>query len=164
MAWRFIPERSPNFGGLWEASVRSAKTHLKRIMGSVKLTYEELTTVLAQIEACLNGRPLVPASSPDDDAIEALTPGHFLIGKPLCALPDPASYLIPFYFLTSSLAFVSEPHPPFLAAMVWRISCDSQQMALPIPKLDSWRHGHAERRLAFTDEVAPGQNCSSTPW
>ncbi len=42
--------------------------------------------MLAQIEACLNSRPLVPANSPDDGA---LTPGHFLIGKPLTCIPDP---------------------------------------------------------------------------
>jgi hypothetical protein len=89
--WRFIPERSPNFGGLWEACVKSAKTHLKRIMGSIRFTYEELTTVLSQVEACLNSRPLIPADSPDDDGIDVLTPGHFLIGQPLCALPDPSS-------------------------------------------------------------------------
>jgi len=88
--WRFIPERGPNFGGLWEASVKSAKTHLKRVMGPIRFTFEELTTVMAQVEACLNSRPLVSAGSPDDDAIEVLTPGHFLIGQPLCALPDPA--------------------------------------------------------------------------
>ena len=59
-------------------------------MGSVRFTYEELTTVLAQVEACLNSRPLAPMWLLDDDAIEVLTPGHFLIGQPLCALPDPA--------------------------------------------------------------------------
>lgn len=88
--WRFIPEHGPNFGGLWEAAVKSTKTHLRRIVGNVKLTFEELTTVLAQIEACLNSRPLVSINSPDDDGIEVLTPGHFLIGHPLCALPDPS--------------------------------------------------------------------------
>ena len=58
-------------------------------MGNVKLTFEELTTVLSQIEACLNSRPLV-ALPCNDDGVEALTPGHFLIGRPLEALPNPA--------------------------------------------------------------------------
>ena len=91
--WRFIPERSPHFGGIWESAVKSAKTHLRRVIHDTKLTFEEATTVLAQVEACLNSRPLTPVDSPDDDGIEVLTPGHFLVGQPLCALPDPpASY------------------------------------------------------------------------
>ena len=63
------------------------KIHLRRILGDVKLTYEELSMVLTQIEACLNSRPLVPLPN-DDDGIEELTPGHFPIGKPLTALPE----------------------------------------------------------------------------
>ena len=70
----------PHFGGLWEAAV-SFKTHLRRVVGEVKLTYEELATTLAQIEACLNSRPLIPLPE-SSDALEVLTPGHFLIGKP----------------------------------------------------------------------------------
>ena len=89
MVWKFIPECAPHFGGIWEAAVKSMKTHLKRIVGSVKLTYEDLNTMLTQVEACLNSRPLVPLA-PDDEGIEALTPGHFLIGRPLEALPDPS--------------------------------------------------------------------------
>ena len=52
--WRFIPERAPHFGGLWESAVKSMKTHLRRVTSSVKLTFEEMTTILCQIEACLN--------------------------------------------------------------------------------------------------------------
>ena len=89
--WKFIPERSPHFGGLWEAAVKSTKKHLRRIVGDVKLTFEELATVLTQVEACLNSRPLAPLNTPDVDGVEVLTPGHFLIGRPLCALPDTAS-------------------------------------------------------------------------
>ena len=58
--WKFIPERAPHFGGLWEAAVKSMKKHLKKTIGDAKLTYEELVTVLAQIESCMNSRPLTP--------------------------------------------------------------------------------------------------------
>ena len=87
--WQFIPQHAPHFGGLWEAAVKSFKSHLRRVIGNVRLTFEEMTTVLVQIEACLNSRPLVVLPL-TDDGIEALTPGHFLIGRPLEALPDPA--------------------------------------------------------------------------
>lgn len=89
--WSFIPERSPHFGGLWEAAVKSMKIHLRRIVGNVKLTYEQLATVLSQIEAVLNSRPLAPMITLDGEEVEALTPGHFLIGKPLCSLPEEES-------------------------------------------------------------------------
>ena len=52
--WLFIPPRSPNFGGLWEAAVKSMKHHLRRVMGNSILTYEEMTTILCQIEQLLN--------------------------------------------------------------------------------------------------------------
>ena len=90
-AWRYIyiPEKSPHFGGIWESAVKSTKTVINRVVSPVKLTFEEFTTVLTQIEACLNSRPLTPLNLPDDDGIAVLTPGHFLIGKPLMSLPDP---------------------------------------------------------------------------
>ena len=87
--WKFIPEHAPHFGGIWEAAVKSMKMHLRRVVSNVKLTFEEFATVLAQVEACLNSRPLTPLPH-DDDGIEVLTPGHFLIGRPLESLPDPA--------------------------------------------------------------------------
>ncbi|CAK1600436.1 unnamed protein product [Parnassius mnemosyne] len=58
VSWHFIPAHAPNFGGLWEAGVKAMKFHLKRVIGVSTMTYEELTTVLTQIEACLNSRPL----------------------------------------------------------------------------------------------------------
>lgn len=87
--WHFIPPAAPHFGGLWEAGVKSTKYHLKRIMGDGRCTYEELTTTLCQIESCLNSRPLCPISTDPDD-FEILTPGHFLIGRSLRALPQPS--------------------------------------------------------------------------
>ncbi|XP_077280506.1 uncharacterized protein LOC143907537 [Temnothorax americanus] len=87
--WHFNPPAAPHFGGLWEAAVKSTKFHLRRVIGETTLTFEEMSTLLAQVEACLNSRPL-QALSDDPDDISALTPGHFLIGAPLLAVPEPA--------------------------------------------------------------------------
>lgn len=86
--WHFIPPISPHFGGLWEACVKSAKTHIVRVLQDIKPTREELETLVAQVEACLNSRPSTPQyDDPNDGA--PLTPGHFLIGRPLVAIPEP---------------------------------------------------------------------------
>lgn len=85
--WRFIPPRAPHFGGLWEAGIRSTKHHLRRVVGDQTLTFEELTTLLCQIEACLNSRPLCPLSTDPTDLV-ALTPGHFLIGEAPAGVPE----------------------------------------------------------------------------
>ncbi|XP_058974710.1 uncharacterized protein LOC131800872 [Musca domestica] len=71
---------------MWEAAVKSMKYHLKRIVGDMKLTYEEISTVLAQIEAVLNSRPLHELDS-SPEHIDTLTPGHFIIGRPLLEAP-----------------------------------------------------------------------------
>lgn len=86
MEWEFIPPSAPNFGGLWEAGVKSVKYHLKRTVGDAKLTYEELSTALCQIEACLNSRPLCAMT--DDPNELVLTPAHFLVSEPLFVQPE----------------------------------------------------------------------------
>ncbi|XP_071051383.1 uncharacterized protein [Onthophagus taurus] len=87
ITWHFIPPRSPHFGGLWESTVKSFKFHIKRVLGETKLNCEQFYTLLTQIEAILNSRPILPLSSDPTD-LEPLTPGHFLIGQPLQAIPQ----------------------------------------------------------------------------
>lgn len=87
--WQFIPARSPEFGGVWEAGVKSAKCHIKRVVGESKYTYDQWNTLITQIEAILNSRPLVPMSSDPSD-IKAISPAHLLIGRELIAIPEPS--------------------------------------------------------------------------
>lgn len=87
--WKFIPPGAPHFGGMWESGVKSVKHHLRRVMGAHTLDVEEFSTLLCQIEACLNSRPIAGLSNNPDD-LSYLTPGHFLIGTALLAPPEPS--------------------------------------------------------------------------
>ena len=88
LQWRFIPARSPHWGGLWESSVRLAKKHLLKVMNGRILHWDAFITLLAMVEAVVNSRPITPlAINPADG--HPLTPAHFLIGEPLIAFPDP---------------------------------------------------------------------------
>lgn len=61
--WHFILPRSPHHGGLWEANIKIVKRHLNKVIGQTILTFEEYVTVLTQIEAVVNSRPLSPLSN-----------------------------------------------------------------------------------------------------
>ncbi|XP_050293812.1 uncharacterized protein LOC126734295 [Anthonomus grandis grandis] len=87
ISWSFIPPHSPHFGGLWEAGVKATKHHLKRVAGNAVLTFERFYTLLVQIEAVLNSRPLSPLSADPSD-YAPLTPSHFLIGRPVMMVPE----------------------------------------------------------------------------
>ena len=86
--WHFIPDRAPHFGGIWEAGVKAAKHCLKRTVGTTMLSFEELSTVFCQAEACLNSRPYLPQDSHSPAGEMPLTPGHFLTGRPLGVYPE----------------------------------------------------------------------------
>lgn len=85
--WKFITPLAPHHGGIYEAAVKSTKHNLIRVIGDETWSFEELSTLLAQIEACLNSRPL-SAITDDPTDLVALTPAHFLIGRPFVAVPD----------------------------------------------------------------------------
>nr|XP_041630847.1 uncharacterized protein LOC121502101 [Drosophila kikkawai] len=71
---------------LWEAAVKSAKHRLLRGVGHAKLTADEWSTHLVEVEALLNSRPIASPGNDLNDG-EVLTPGHLLIGQALLSLP-----------------------------------------------------------------------------
>ena len=85
--WKFNLEKAPWQGGIFERMIKSAKRCLRKSIGRNSLTYEELVTLVIEVEAVLNSRPLTYIVS--DDFEEPLTPSHLLIGFRVLSLPDP---------------------------------------------------------------------------
>ena len=88
--WHFILQKSPSHGGFYERMVQSVKRNLRKTLKNAQLNYEELTTVLAEVEAIINSRPLTYMYS--DNINEALSPSHLIFGKRLLTLPDNIVY------------------------------------------------------------------------
>jgi len=94
ITWRFIVERAAWWGGFWERLVRSVKMSMRKVLGKASLTFEEMSTLLAEVEAILNSRPLTFVHNELDEP-QPLTPAHFLVGERLTSLPPkpfPADY------------------------------------------------------------------------
>ena len=92
--WRFLVPRAPWWGGMYERLVRSVKTALRKSLGQRSLSKTELETVLSEIEACVNSRPLTFVGDTLDSP-NPLTPNHFLTGHSVGfrtrELDDPSS-------------------------------------------------------------------------
>ena len=89
--WRFIPARSPWYGGFWERLLGLTKTSLKKILERQYVSMETLQTIVTEIEAVLNDRPLTHVSS-SLHILEPLTPSHLLYGRKMTSLPYPEYY------------------------------------------------------------------------
>ena len=84
--WHFIPKRAPWFGGFWERLIELTKSVLKKILGRSHATLESLQTIIVEVEAVLNNRPLTHVSADIHD-IDPITPSHLLYGRSIVSLP-----------------------------------------------------------------------------
>ena len=81
IVWDHIPEKAAWFGGFNERLVGPVKNCLKKSLGKARLDFNELLTVLHEIELILNSKPLTYVS--DDASDDVLTPNHILFGRRL---------------------------------------------------------------------------------
>ena len=88
VSWHFIPARSPHCGGIWESGIRRMKEELRKTLHHFTPTAAEFHHLLITAEAVLNSRPLLPISLEEADGAQVITPGHFLIGRPIRAHPQ----------------------------------------------------------------------------
>ena len=86
--WNFIVERALWWGGFWERLVASVKRPLKCIVGRSTLTYYELQTILVEIEALINARPLTYVYDDQECNYEPLTPSHLIYGRRITSTPN----------------------------------------------------------------------------
>ena len=84
--WRFNLERAPWWGGFFERMVGSVKACLREVLGNARLSFDELLTVLVEVEGTLNSRPLTYEYS--EAGYEVLTPSHLIYGRRIQSLPD----------------------------------------------------------------------------
>lgn len=127
----------------------SAKRLMLRIMGNHTFTYEEFSTILCRVEAVLNSRPIIPASTDPHD-FECLTPGHFLICQPLLALP-PRVPETPERTLTDRWKLLDHCHQNF-----WRRW--STEYLHTLQERGKW--SHEQPNIAVGQMVAIGDNQS----
>ena len=78
-SWRYILDVSPLWGGFWERMVHVVKRSLRKVLSKSKLTYEELLTIICEIESVVNSRPL--CYDYNDSIEEVITPSHLLLGR-----------------------------------------------------------------------------------
>ena len=84
--WMFNLEKAPWWGGVFERLVQSTKRCLRKVIGQARFSFDELHTVIVEIEGILNSRPISYLNS--DDIEELLTPSHLLVGRRILNLPD----------------------------------------------------------------------------
>ena len=84
--WSFNLPKAPWWGGFFERLIKCTKRCLKKMLGRARVTYDELLTLVVEVEAILNSRPLTYMYP--DDVEEALTPSHLLTGSRLLSIPD----------------------------------------------------------------------------
>lgn len=84
--WEFIVELAPWMGGFYERLVALVKRSLRKAIGKVCLTNEQLLTLLKEAEAVINSRPLTYVGD-DINSYVTLTPAHFLSLNPKVGVP-----------------------------------------------------------------------------
>ena len=78
--WSFTTALAPWQGGFYERLIGMVKQSLRRGMGRKVLYWDKLTTLLVEVEAIINSRPLTYVGE-DFKSGFVLTPTHFLTGN-----------------------------------------------------------------------------------
>ena len=85
ISWQYIPAHAPWMGGIYERLIGIVKSCLRKSLGRARLRTDQLSTLLTEIEAVVNTRPIVYVGS--DDHL-TLSPADLLKQHTTLGLPD----------------------------------------------------------------------------
>ena len=86
IAWKFIAPRAPWQGGFYEIMIKLVKNCLRKVLYKKKVSLAELETIIIEIQARINNRPLTYVDN-DRSKLEILTPSRLLIGHKVEVFP-----------------------------------------------------------------------------
>ena len=87
--WKFIVPQAPWMGGFYERLIGIVKSHLRKVLGRLILSRQQLEVLLFEIENVVNSRPLTYVQSEFSGEC-ALTPSSFLsVNRKTSSLPRP---------------------------------------------------------------------------
>lgn len=91
--WTFNAPHSSHMGGVWERMIGIARRILEALLTKTptRLTHEVLTTLMAEVMAIMNSRPLTPIST-DASMPQVLSPAMLLTQKASVAPAPPGNF------------------------------------------------------------------------
>ena len=92
VSWRFIVEKAPWWGGFWERLIQSVKRCMKKSLGRTTLSYDELNTLLVEVESVINSRPLTYVEDDQDGVSYTLSPSHLINGRRVTNTPNDSHF------------------------------------------------------------------------
>ena len=120
ISWKFIVEKAPWWGGFWERMVQSVKRSLWKAIGSANLSFEELRTLLIEVESVINARPLTYVQDDSEGVNYALTPSHLMYGRKIVNFPNSSHYEIESTYQTLTKRMKNHKHLLNQLLRTWR--------------------------------------------
>ena len=87
VTWKFIVEQASWWGGFWERMVQSVKRCLRKCTGQRTLKYNEIVTLLTEVESIVNSKQLTYIGEDQDGVTYTLRPSHLINERRITSSP-----------------------------------------------------------------------------
>ena len=83
---KYTPAQASRFGGVHKRLIGVCKSAIKKTLGKALITYDEMLTIVKQMQQIMNNRPLTYMSA-DPNELKPITPNHLIYGHELSMIP-----------------------------------------------------------------------------